>query len=331
MRVLVTGAAGHIGRAVLGQLFADGSFDVVAADRNEIAEGLREQCETVRGDLRDLDFARKAMTGCDRVIHLAAIVGGIGNFHKLPYSLSELNASLYNSTMRAAIDTSVERFVYVSSSMVFENATEFPTTEEYLPRCPTPTSAYGYSKLTGEYHVRAAHDEFGLPFSIVRPSNAYGPGEIPRTEAGISHVITDLIAKVLDGQHPLPIFGSGEQTRTFTYVDDVAGGIVAAMAHPAGENEDFNISSWEEVTIAETARLIWEACGEDPERFELEHLGAFPVDVQRRVLSYEKAERLLGWKTKVELRDGIQRTVDWMKEHDLTPQPAKRDESGVLT
>src|SRR5581483_2746209 len=123
--------------------------------------------------------------------------------------------------------------VYVSSAMVFERATVFPTPESYLADCPTPLSAYGFSKLTGEAYTLAAHDEHGLPFTICRPSNAYGPGELPADEPGISHVLPDLIGKVLSGQHPLEILGSGKQTRTLTHIDDTADGIVTAMASPA--------------------------------------------------------------------------------------------------
>ena len=122
----------------------------------------------------------------------------------------------------------MQRFTYVSSSMVFEQAEEYPTTEAYLPRCPTPTSAYGFSKLTGEVYCRAAHDEHGLPFTICRPFNAYGPGEMPVDEPGIAHAVPDLIRKSLQQLQPLPIFGSGEQTRTLTHVDDIADGIVTA-------------------------------------------------------------------------------------------------------
>ena len=125
--------------------------------------------------------------------------------------------------------------MYVSSSMVFETPSSSPP-EDYLPRCPTPTSAYGFSKLTGEVCCRAAHDEHGLRYSICRPFNAYGPGEMPDDEPGIAHAVPDLIRKVLSGQRPLQIFGSGEQTRTLTHVDDIADGIVTAMASPAGVN-----------------------------------------------------------------------------------------------
>ena len=96
--------------------------------------------------------------------------------------------------------------------MVFERRELFPTPEDYLPRCPVPVSAYGFSKLTGEVYCRAAHDEHGLPYTICRPFNAYGPGEVPDSEPGIAHAVPDLINKVLSGQRPLEIFGSGEQT-----------------------------------------------------------------------------------------------------------------------
>ena len=159
--------------------------------------------------------------------------------------------------------------------MVFERADRFPTPEDHLPDCPVPLSAYGFSKLTGEVYCRAAHEEHGLPYTICRPFNAYGPGEVPDAEPGIAHAVPDLIRKVLSGQRPLQIFGSGEQTRTLTHVDDIADGVVAAMGSPAGLSEDFNISASRELTVAEIARIVWEACGEDPAAFALERLPSF--------------------------------------------------------
>src|SRR4029077_14796159 len=124
--------------------------------------------------------------------------------------------------------------------------------------------------------------------------NAYGPGEMPDDEPGIAHAVPDLIRKVLAGQRPLEIFGSGEQTRTLTHVDDIADGLVTALGSPAALNEDFSISAASELTVAEMARIVWEACGRDPGDFALEHLPSFDVDVQRRWPSVEKAQRLLG-------------------------------------
>jgi UDP-glucose 4-epimerase len=312
-RVLVTGGAGTIGAAVVRRLLADPSYEVRVSDQRPAPQWMREGAEVHTGDLRVPAEAHAATDGCTHVIHLAAIVGGIANFHRLPHTLTEVNNALYNAVIRAALDLQVERFVYVSSSMVFERAELFPTTEEYLPDCPVPVSAYGFSKLTGEVYCRAAHDEHGLPFTICRPFNAYGPGEVPDEEPGIAHAVPDLIKKVLSGQRPLEIFGSGEQTRTLTHVDDIADGVVTAMGSPAGLNEDFNISASRELTVAEIARIIWEACGEDPDAFALEHLPTFAVDVPRRWPSVEKAHRLLGWEARIGVEEGIAATVEWLR------------------
>jgi nucleoside-diphosphate-sugar epimerase len=312
-RVLVTGGAGAIGSAVVRRLLSEDRWNVRVSDQRDAPDWMRERCDVHRGDLRLLDEARAATKGCSHVVHLAAIVGGIANFHKLPYTLTEVNHALYNAVFRAALESRVERLLYVSSSMVFENATVFPTPEEHLRDCPAPYSAYGFSKLAGEVYCRALHDEHRLPYTICRPFNAYGPGEFPEAEPGIAHMVPDLIQKVLSGQRPLQIFGSGEQTRTLTHVDDIADGIVTALAHPDAENEDFNISASDERTVAEVAELVWEACGREPGEFELRHLPSFEVDVQRRWPSVEKARRVLGWEAQVELRAGLAETVEWLR------------------
>jgi nucleoside-diphosphate-sugar epimerase len=312
-RVLVTGGAGTIGQAVVRRLLRDPAFEVRVSDQRPSPDWIREGCEVHTGDLRVLQEARRATAGCTHVIHLAAIVGGIANFHKLPHTLTEVNNALYNAVIRAALDEDVERFTYVSSSMVFERAEQYPTTEAYLPDCPTPESAYGFSKLTGEVYCRAAHDEHGLRYTICRPFNAYGPGEMPDDEPGIAHAVPDLLRKSLQRLRPLPIFGSGEQTRTLTHVDDIADGIVTATASPAGLNEDFNISAAEELTIAEIARICWEAAGNDPADLEFEHLPTFQVDVQRRWPSVDKARELLGWEARIGVREGIAQTAAWLR------------------
>src|SRR3712207_3913248 len=294
-RALVTGGAGTIGQALARRLVGDPEWEVRVADQRTPPAWMRESCEVEIGDLRDPAVASRAVAGTTHVVHLAAIVGGIANFHKLPHTLLEVNTGLYNSIFRAALDERVERLLYVSSSMVFERASEFPTTEAHIRDTGIPDSAYGFSKLAGEVYCRALADEHGLPWTICRPFNAYGPGEMPENEPGIAHLVPDLIKKVLDGQRPLQIFGSGEQTRTLTHIDDIADGIVTAMAHPAGRNEDFNISASEELTVAEIARRIWEACGQPSDEFLLERLPSYQVDVHRRWPSVEKARELIGF------------------------------------
>src|SRR3989440_4866084 len=325
-RVLVTGASGTIGTAVVRRLLSDPAYEVRVSDQRPAPQWMRETCEVHTGDLRAPSHAQRATGGCSHVIHLAAIVGGIANFHRLPHTLTEVNNALYNAVVRAALECEVERYVYVSSSMVFERAELFPTPEDHLPDCPTPRSAYGFSKLTGEVYCRAAHEEHGLRYTICRPFNAYGPGEVPDDEPGIAHAVPDLVRKALTGRSPLPIFGSGEQTRTLTHVDDIADGVVTAMASPAGLNEDFNISASRELTVAEIARVVWEACGEDPDDFALEHLPSFAVDVQRRWPSVEKARELLGWEARIDVPDGIAATVAWLRAQ----RSADRDGRGAV-
>ncbi len=326
-RVLVTGGAGTIGSAVVRRLLSDAAYEIRVSDERPAPQWMREGCEVHTGDLRSYAEAKRATSGCAQVIHLAAIVGGIANFHRLPHTLTEVNNALYNAVIRAALECEVERFVYVSSSMVFEGAELFPTPEEYLPRCPVPRSAYGFSKLTGEIYCRAAHEEHGLPYTICRPFNAYGPGELPDDEPGIAHAVPDLIRKVLSGQRPLQIFGSGEQTRTLTHVDDIANGVVTAMGSQAGLCEDFNISASRELTVAEIARIVWSACGEDPATFALEHLSSFEVDVQRRWPSVQKAQELLGWQAQIEVEDGIASTVDWLRARGFAQAASPRASS----
>jgi UDP-glucose 4-epimerase len=312
-RVLVTGGAGTIGAAVVRRLLGDPAYEVRVSDQRPAPQWMRESCEVHTGDLRLRDEAGTATAGCTHVIHLAAIVGGIANFHKLPHTLTSVNSALYDAVIQAALDHDVERFTYVSSSMVFERATEYPTTEEHVWEVPMPRSAYGFSKLAGEVWCRAAHAEHGLRYTICRPFNAYGPGEMPDDEPGIAHAVPDLIRKALSGQHPLQIFGSGEQTRTLTHVDDVADGVVTAMDSPAGLHEDFNISASDELTVAQIARVVWEVCGRDPQAFELEHLPTFAVDVQRRWPSVDKARTVLGWEARIGVREGIAQTAGWLR------------------
>jgi UDP-glucose 4-epimerase len=330
-RVLVTGGAGAIGAAVVRRLLADPDYEVRVADQRPAPQWMREGCEVRTGDLRAPGEARKATRGCARVIHLAEIGGGVAELERLPHTLIEVSNALCSAVIRAALELDVERFTYVSSSRVFERAELFPTPEDHLPSCPAPISAYGFSKLTGEVCCRAAHAEHGLPYTICRPFNAYGPGELPRAEPGIAHVVADLIKKALSQQPPLQIFGSGEQTRTLTHVDDVADGIVAAMSSPAGLNEDFNISAARELTIEEIARIVWLACDGDADAFELEHLPGLALDVQRRWPSVEKARHLLGWRAQIEVEDGIAATVRWLRGASAAAEPQLAESSPAGT
>ncbi len=297
------------------RLLRDPNYEVRVSDRREAPSWMREGCEVHTGDLRQISEARKATASCSHVIHLAAMVGGIGRVHRAPHTLIEVNHEVSSAVMRAALDRGLERFVYVSSNTVLERATVFPTPETHLLDCPPPHGADGISKLFGELAVRAAHAEHGLPFTICRPFSVYGPGELPAEEPGVAHVVPDLVAKCLRTPRPLPIFGSGAQTRMPTYVDDAADGIVAAMAAPEGLDEDFNIAGGREVSVSELASLVWEAVGNDPDALELAPAAPFASDVERSAPSVDKARERLGWTAPTPLEEGIVRTVDWLRDH----------------
>ncbi|HEY4811762.1 MAG TPA: NAD(P)-dependent oxidoreductase [Solirubrobacteraceae bacterium] len=327
-RVLVTGGAGMIGAAVVRRLLADPNYEVRVADRRPVPQWMREGCEVHIGDLRVARDARAATHGCSHVIHLASVAGAMTSVQATPYTLIEADNALHSMVIRAVLGLGLERFVYVSCASVFERAELFPTPEDHLMRCPMPLSAHGLSHQAGEAYCRAAHDEHGLPFTICRLFDAYGPGNVGSVEPDVAQApadaVLELIERVLAGQRPLEIQGSGEQTRTLTYVDDLADGIVAAMSSSAGLNEDFNISAQHELTVAEIARIVWQACGEDLETVELKPVPATGVEAQRRWPSVEKADRLLDWRARIELEDGIAATVRWLRSAHAWPISAGR-------
>ena len=156
---------------------------------------------------------------------------------------------------------------YLSSSMVFESTTTWPSKEGDERQCPPPLSSYGFQKLAVEYFARAAWDQYKLPYTICRPFNCVGIGEkravsdveikSGNVSLAMSHVVPDLIQKIAKGQDPLLILGEGNQIRHYTYGADLASGIVTAMEHPDALNEDFNLSTAESTTVIELAELIW--------------------------------------------------------------------------
>jgi nucleoside-diphosphate-sugar epimerase len=210
---------------------------------------------------------------------------------------------------------------YLSSSMVFESAHSWPSYEGQELEIPPPESSYGFQKLAVEYFARAARDQHGLPYTIVRPFNCVGVGEArARTEEEVlsgnvklamSHVVPDLVQKVAKGQDPLHLLGDGSQVRHYTYGADLARGVVTAMEHPRATNEDFNLSTRESTTVLELAENIWHRLkGDRPFRYVSDE--PFPHDVRRRIPSVEKAEELLGFEATTSLDDMLDVVVPWV-------------------
>ncbi len=312
-RVLVTGGAGMVGAAVVKRLLGDPAYEPRVADVRPAPQWMREGCEVYGGDLREPDHALAAAAGCERVIHLAALSGGPATLRGRPHSLLDVNGSLDRAIVQAAVELELERLVYVSCGVVFERAEVFPTPEQHLQDCPLPHSALGRAKLAGEALCRAACEEHGVAFTICRPSGVYGHGALPGSEPGSGRLVAELVDGALSGRRPLQILGSAQRSLAPTYVEDVAEGIVAAMSAATAREQDFNLSSEQELTVQQIAQLAWEQCGEDAAELELEELPVPAWQGRRRWLSAEKAQELLGWEARTEPAAGIAATVAWMR------------------
>jgi UDP-glucose 4-epimerase len=330
-RVLVTGSAGFIGGYVVEELLHRG-YDVVGVDNESKYGHVARSYDTnphyrlVLGDARDAALMAGALDGCEHLIAGAAMIGGISYFHTYAYDLLATNERILAATCDAAIAAhhagALSKVTYLSSSMVFESASTWPSAEGQERKIPPPRSSYGFQKLAVEYFARAAHSQHALPYTIVRPFNCVGVGEmralgdveIPsgNVKLAMSHVVPDLVQKVVKGQDPLHILGDGQQVRHYTYAGDLAKGIVTAMESPAALNDDFNLSTRESTTVLALAELIWRKIkGDVP--FHYVSDTPFEHDVQRRIPSVDKAQRVLGFEATTTLDAMLDDVIPWIE------------------
>ncbi len=331
MRILVTGAAGFINGYLVPELLEAG-HDVIGVDDFSKYGRLTKSYDDhsryrfVEGDAKDVALLTELAADCDQVVAAAAMIGGISYFHEFAFDLLAENERILASTFEAAIaahrDGHLERIIVVSSSMVYESSAVFPTPEGAQLTSPPPISTYGFQKLASEYFARGAWEQFQLPYTILRPFNCVGIGErraVRDTDVmsgniklALSHVVPDLVVKVLKGQDPLHILGDGTQVRHYTYGGDLAQGIRLAMEAPAAVNEDFNLSTAESTTVLELAQLIWSKIrGDEPLRTA--HDDPFEHDVQRRVPAVDKAREILGFEATTTLDDMLDEVIPWIR------------------
>lgn len=332
MKILVTGSAGFIGGYLVEELLEYG-HSVVGIDnyskygKIEKSYGNHPNYTFRQDDVKKVDVLKELISDCDQVVALAAIIGGISLFHELAYDLLAENERIIAATFDAAIwafkHKKLKKINVISSSMVFESTSVFPTPEGEQLKCPPPLSTYGFQKLACEYFAKGAFEQYGLPYTIIRPFNAVGIGEkraklehetySGNIKLAMSHVVPDLVQKILKGQDPLHILGRGNQIRHYTYGGDLARGIRLCIESPNALNTDFNLSTSQSTTVAELADKIWRKINKD-KPLKLLSEKPFKYDVQKRVPSTKKAKELLGFEATTTLETALDEVIPWIKE-----------------
>ena len=332
MKVLITGSAGFIAGYLVEELL-NHNYEVVGIDNfskygeTEKSYDQHSRYNFVKGDVKDTELLRELIEDCDQVVACAAIIGGISLFHEYAYDLLAENERIMGSTFDAAIwafnEKKLEKINVMSSSMVFENTAKFPTPEGEQFNCPPPSSTYGFQKLSCEYFAKGAWEQYKLPYTIIRPFNCIGIGEKKalsdkevlsgNIKLAMSHVVPDLVQKVMRGQDPLHILGRGNQVRHYTYGGDLAEGIRYCIESEKAVNEDFNLSTPVSTTVLELARLIWQKINANrPFRYVSDP--PFTYDVQRRIPNVEKAKQILGFEATTSLSAALDELIPWVKK-----------------
>jgi UDP-glucose 4-epimerase len=332
--VLLTGSSGFIGGYLVEELLAQG-YKVIGVD-NFSKYGMVHRSydsdpnyELVHGDAKDMQLLSKTLIReqCDHFIAGAAMIGGISYFHKFAFDLMAENERILASSFEAAIAAynhgSLKKITAMSSSMIYENTTTWPSKEGDERHVAPPESTYGFEKLAVHYFCQGALEQYQLPYTICIPFNCIGVGESrAKTDIDIksgnvslamSHVVPDLIQKILKGQDPLHILGEGNQIRHYTYGVDLAKGIVASLENPAAVNESFNLATKEGHTVLELAQIIWKKINGD-KPFAYVSDAPFDYDVQKRVPDVSKAKDVLGWEADTSLDAALDKVIPWIEE-----------------
>jgi len=331
-KILVTGASGFIGGYLVEELLNQG-FRVIGIDNYSKYGRVKKSYDGhpnyrfVQGDVKNTRLLKRLLKDCTHLIAGAAKIGGISYFHAFAYDLLAENERIIASTFDAAIDVfkknQLKKITVISSSMVFESTKEFPTPETAVISSPPPRSTYGFQKLSCEYFALGAWEQYKLPYTIVRPFNCVGIGESAalsgkkitsgNIKLALSHVVPDLVYKILKGQDPVHLLGNGKQIRHYTYGEDIARGIIKAMLSQKAINEDFNISTSQSTTVLELAKLIWKKINpQKPFRYVTDK--PFLHDVQKRIPDVTKAKKVLGFEATTGLDAMLDIVIEWMRQ-----------------
>lgn len=332
MKILWTGAAGFIAGYAVEELLNAG-HEVVGIDnyskygKVEKSYDKHPKYTFIEGDAKNVALMKRAAKDVDVIVSGAAMIGGISYFHEFAYDLMAENERITAAAFDAAIwahkNKKLKKIVVMSSSMVYESTDQFPTPESALFTSPPPISTYGFQKLACEYFARGAWEQYQLPYTIIRPFNCVGIGEkralsdkeiySGNVKLAMSHVVPDLVQKIVKGQDPLHILGEGNQVRHYTYGGDLAKGIRVCIEKEEAMNNDFNISTARSTTVLELAEMIWDRLNSHkPFRHESDE--PFAHDVQKRVPDTTKAKNILGYEAPTSLENMLDEVIPWIKE-----------------
>lgn len=309
LRTMVSGGAGFIGSGLTRQLVKLGAdvtvLDSFVSGKMEYLEGT--PVRIVRGDICDKKVVAECMKDQEIVYHLAALPF-IPDCYVNPEDFFKVNVEGSINLMWLAIQSkSVKRFVHTSSSEVYGTAQRIPMSEDH----PTlPHSTYAVSKLASDRTIFTLHKEHNFPAVILRPFNTYGP------RITQPYIVPEIAMQLLEGNNPIRL-GNIDSSRDFTFVEDVARAIMLASLEDKAVGEVINIGSGSDIKIRDLVKLLAEIVGRKP-HLEMDPSRLRPYDVDRLICDNSKAKRLLGWKPEVELEDGLKRTVDWIKQHQIT-------------
>ena len=336
MKILITGGQGFVGSYLCQELLHHGHSVVSVDNYSKYGRIIRPQdnhpnftlyVEDVKTN-RFLEICEQEKP--DMIVAISALLGGIGFFHKYAYDLLAENDRIIANTFDAALSlykqNILKRIIVLSSSMVYESTNTFPTIESDVKICAIPKSTYGFQKLNCEFYAKGAWEQYGLPYTILRPFNCVGVGEDAAiseheiTSGNIklmmSHVLPDLINKCLKGQDPLHVLGKGNQIRCYTNGKDLARGIRLAIESDEAINEDFNISTPISTTVLELAELIWNKINPN-KPFAYASDPSFQYDVRKRVPDVHKAKSVLGFETQISLEESVDEVIEYMRAKEL--------------
>jgi UDP-glucose 4-epimerase len=307
-RVVVTGGAGFVGSNIVKRLLKGDASVVVLDDfytgsMDNLPGGARN-LEVVRGSVVEYELVRDVMKGADIVIHEAArnIIVSTRN----PREDYEVNIGGTLNVLLAARELNTHRVVYASSASVYGNPRYLPINEDDATNMLSP---YAVSKFAGENYCKAFYESYGLSASVVRYSNVYGV--MQRADNPYCGVVAKFFESAMSGT-PLRIHGDGEQTRDFTYIDDVVEATLLAALSPKAEGQVYNIGTGRETTVNQLARMIIDIAGAGVEPVYIDRRDI--DNIRRRVVNIEKIRRELRWAPSVTTEQGLRRTHEWLRE-----------------